>query len=296
MNPWIEAFRLKTLPLAFSSVITGSMLAYNTSGFSWGIFGMALLTTLLLQVLSNLANDLGDFQKGTDDLDRLGPRRMVQQGLITEKQMKRAVAICAFLALISGLMLLYISFDNMREFLIFLAIGIAAITAAIMYTVGKKAYGYHGLGDIFVFIFFGLVGVFGSYFLQTKQLTILPFFPAIIIGMFSSAVLNINNIRDIKNDTLAGKRTLVVSLGLVGAQYYHALLILGAFALAIVHVVFFYTHYLQLMFLLVLPALLMNVRTIFTFSNPALLNNELKRVSLATFFFSVLFSIHVFWV
>jgi len=219
---WLKAFRLRTLPLSFSTIIMGNALALFVGYFDIEIFVFTLLTTLFLQILSNLANDYGDGVKGTDNANRLGPTRALQSGNITVKQIKIGIVVCTALALISGLYLvLYaVQFENNLQ-LIFIALGVGAILAAIKYTVGKSAYGYHGLGDAFVFIFFGLVGVGGSFFLQTQFTSLLILLPAISMGCLSSAVLNLNNMRDIENDAAMQKNTLVVMLGLKKAKIYH---------------------------------------------------------------------------
>ncbi len=232
IKAWLSAFRLRTLPLAFSSIITGTALAYYHESFNALIFVLALLTTLFLQVLSNLANDFGDSEHGADNDNRIGPERAVQNGSITKKQMKTAIGLCALFSLCSGIALIIEGTKqiNLKWFLFFLALGIASIVAAIKYTAGKNPYGYKGLGDVFVFIFFGLVGVVGTFVLQlqfiNKSLLFESLFPAVAIGCFSAAVLNLNNMRDHQNDQNAGKITLAIRLGFKGSKIYHGLLII----------------------------------------------------------------------
>ena len=221
LKHWISAFRLRTLPLALSTILMGNALAINQSQFSYQIFVLCIVVTVLLQILSNLANDYGDGIKGTDNNQRLGPIRAIQSGVISEKQMKMAIIIFSILSLIFGLWLVIISLSNPLIAIGFIALGIAAIVAAIKYTVGKKAYGYNGLGDLFVFIFFGLVGVLGTFYLQTETFSFLNILPAVAVGCFSTAVLNLNNMRDIENDKASNKNTLVVKMGLDQAKKYH---------------------------------------------------------------------------
>ncbi|MBI1221192.1 MAG: 1,4-dihydroxy-2-naphthoate octaprenyltransferase [Bacteroidetes bacterium] len=230
---WMEALRLKTLPLAAGGIILGSFLPEVHIAFSLPVFILALLTAFGLQILSNLANDYGDFAKGTDNEKRIGPQRALQLGVITQKEMKRALVLCTSLTLLSGISLLALSFgpEQFMEAILMLAVGLAAIWAAIQYTVGKRAYGYMGMGDLFVVLFFGLVSVWGVSYLYLGTLQIAIFYSALSYGLLAAGVLNINNMRDIDNDKASGKRTLVVLLGANNARIYHAALILVAFLL-----------------------------------------------------------------
>ena len=236
LRPWIEAFRLRTLPLALSNTIIGSCLAAADDKFRWSVFGLAALTTVLLQIMSNMANDYGDFVNGKDTAERIGPKRMVQSGEITPKTMLRGIIVIGILCAVSGVSLILIGTAGMdiTNLLIFSILGLAAIAAAIKYTVGKNPYGYRGLGDIFVFIFFGLVGVIGTYFLHTQAFRIDLILPASAIGFLSVGVLNMNNMRDYEQDKKAGKRTIVVAMGEKNAAYYHLFLVGGAAALTII--------------------------------------------------------------
>jgi len=206
MKHWIQAARLRTLPLSISGILVGSAYAYYQHKFEWIIFVLALLTTLSFQILSNFANDYGDGIKGTD-ANRIGEKRLVASGEITSAQMKKAIIINGIIAFILAVALIYVAFgqENFVYSLTFLVLGIASIAAAIKYTVGNNAYGYSGFGDVLFFIFFGLVAVIGSNFLYSKSMDIKLFLPAIAIGMLSTAVLNLNNMRDIENDKVAGK-------------------------------------------------------------------------------------------
>jgi 1,4-dihydroxy-2-naphthoate octaprenyltransferase len=207
VKAWVSAFRLRTLPLALASIGMGSFLAAADNSFRGDVVAWCALTTLFLQILSNLANDYGDTKHGADSAHRQGPKRAVQAGLITAAQMKTAMVVFAALSLLSGLLLLWTALGSagLYVFLFFLALGLAAIWAAINYTAGARPYGYAGLGDIAVFTFFGLVGVMGTYYLQTQQLPGALLWPAASMGFLATGVLNINNIRDIESDRLAGK-------------------------------------------------------------------------------------------
>lgn len=230
MKHWIKAFRLRTLPLAFSSILMGAFLAIESNSFNWLILSLCLTTTLFLQVLSNLANDYGDSIHGADNSEREGPSRSVQTGEITLEAMKRAIIITSTLSFISGLYLLYSSFglDNFVPIVGFTLLGLLCIAAAIKYTAGSNPYGYAGLGDISVLVFFGLVGVIGTNFMFTHSFYLMNTLPALSCGLFATGVLNVNNIRDIESDELAGKKSIPVRLGREKAVKYHwMLLILG---------------------------------------------------------------------
>lgn len=224
---WLDAARPKTLPLALVSILTGSVLAYSTHQFSLMIAVLAFVTATLLQILSNLANDYGDAVKGTDNDKRLGPMRAIQSGAVTQADMKQAIVINVGLTMIAGLALVFYALDSLQSILAFIGLGVLAIVAAIAYTVGNKPYGYVGLGDVSVFIFFGLLGVAGTFFLHTGIVAPLLVLPAVGCGLLAVAVLNINNMRDIENDEECGKRTVAVRLGQKNAKHYHSLLLAG---------------------------------------------------------------------
>lgn len=225
---WLDAARPKTLPLALVSILTGSVLAYSNHHFSFSVAVLAFITATLLQILSNLANDYGDAVKGTDNEARLGPTRAIQSGAITPKTMRQAIIINIIFTVIAGLILVLHALTNWESIVAFLGLGLLAIMAAIAYTVGNKPYGYVGLGDISVFIFFGLLGVAGTFFLHTGIVDVSLALPAIGCGLLAVAVLNINNMRDIENDEQCGKRTVAVRLGQRKAKQYHFLLLGGA--------------------------------------------------------------------
>ena len=293
MSPWISAFRPRTLPLALASILTGAFLAAAAGQFNGPVVALAALTTILLQVLSNLANDYGDSQNGADSVHRQGPQRAVQSGAITPAQMKRGMWICGLLALVSGLALLWVALGaaGLGLFLAFLALGLAAIWAAVNYTAGKNPYGYAGLGDISVFLFFGLVGVCGTYFLQTRALPLPVLLPAAALGCFATAVLNVNNIRDINSDVLAGKITIPVRLGPVHARRYHWLLLLLGLGCATVFVALTYHSPWQWLFALATPLFAFNAIQIWQRQESMQLDPLLKQMALSTLVFTVLFGV-----
>ena len=291
---WVEAFRLRTLPLAVSTILTGSFLAVADGLYRGWVIGLALLTTLFLQILSNLANDYGDALKGTDNTERVGPKRTVQSGQITPRQMKSAIIVFSLLSFVSGLALLYVALGtHFAIALLFLVIGIAAIAAAIKYTTGTHAYGYKGLGDLFVFVFFGLVAVLGTYYLNVLYLRWNLLLPASAMGFLSTGVLNLNNMRDMDNDRASGKHTVASRLGYGRARFYHAVLVVMALVLAVVYVLLDFHSFWNFLFVLSFPLFLRDLVQIFNTQDHALLDPYLKRLALSTLLFSVLFGIGI---
>lgn len=290
---WLHAFRLRTLPLALSSIILGSLIAASEDKFNTYIFILAITTTLFLQILSNLANDLGDSISGADNNNRIGPERAVQSGIINKKEMKKMLFIFVILSLISGSILIYEAsqFISLQQALIIFGIGILAILAAINYTIGNNPYGYMGFGDLFVFLFFGLVGVIGSYFLHTGYLHWNILFPAASVGFLSAGVLNLNNMRDIKNDSQSEKRTLVVKIGSKAAKTYHLIILTLAMLFAIIYSISNYSSIYQFIYLLSFPLIMRNISSVLTNKNPRDLDPELKKLALSCFFFSLSFGI-----
>ena len=293
MKKWIAAFRLKTLPLALSNTIMGSALAAGNNKFSWTVFGLAALTTILLQIMSNMANDYGDFVNGKDTAERIGPKRMVQSGEISAKSMLRGIIIIGILTAFSGLALILVGTAgiDITNILIFGVLGIGAIVAAIKYTVGKNPYGYRGLGDIFVFIFFGLVGVIGTYFLHTQSFSWDLLLPASAMGFLSTGVLNMNNLRDYEADKNANKNTIVVAMGPQKAKLYHLFLVGGAVLLAVIYTIINYNSPWQWLFLLSFPVLLLNLKTVFTYKNSIELYPELGKLAMGTLLFAISFGV-----
>lgn len=290
IQAWLYAFRLRTLPLAFSSIITGSFIAYH-QGFSWPVLGLAVLTTLLLQVLSNLANDYGDSEKGTDNDDRIGPKRAVQSGILSFAEIRRAIILFSILCLVSGTMLIHFALggQDLRS-LIFLVLGLSAIAAAIKYTVGSGAYGYYGMGDLFVMIFFGFVGVGGSYYLQAHEFDWSILLPGFAIGCFSTGVLNLNNMRDRISDQKAGKNTIVVKMGDRNARIYHTVLILSGWLAMVAFSVIHFQSSLNFLFVLTAPLFWRNVIAVWRVIEPKDFDPFLKQLAISTFIFSLLFA------
>jgi len=286
---FIKAARLRTLPLSISGIILVGFLAMSDGLFNGVIFSLAILTTIGFQVISNFANDYGDGVKGTDAI-RIGEERMVSSGKISPKQMKKAILISVILTIIFALFLIYESFglSNFGYSLLFFVLGIVSIVAAIKYTVGYLAYGYSGFGDIFVFLFFGLLSVLGSYFLFTKEIYFLLTLPAISIGLLSTAVLNLNNMRDYQNDKKSKKNTIVVKIGLKAAKRYHYSLLLLSFISAVSYVVLTFTKTVQFIFLLAYIPLVIHALFVYNNKEELRLDAELKKVALSTFLFSVL--------
>jgi len=291
---WIAAARLRTLPLALSSIITGTACALFFGIFDWFIFIFAVLTTVVLQVLSNYANDYGDAISGKDNEGRIGPSRAVASGEISKEDMKKAVQLFAGLAFIFGSILLFVSFSkDLIWAFVFLMIGLGAIAAAIMYTVGKNPYGYSGLGDLFVFLFFGLVGVFGTFFLYAKSIEWTVILPAICIGFLSTAVLNFNNMRDIENDAKTAKNTLAVKLGLQRAKQYQYLVIFLGFMMLIGFAYLNSFSLQQYVFLVMAPFFAQIVKAMIKINKPGEFDPFLKKTALGTFLLSILFLISV---
>ena len=292
IKPWINAIRLRTLPLSLASIGMGSFLAAYAGKFSLQIFCFCALTTIFLQILSNLANDYGDTKHGADSTDRKGPMRMVQSGLISKKAMRVAIILLIILSLASGVYLLYLAFGlNQQAFITFLLIGIASILAAIAYTAGSKPYGYAGLGDLSVLIFFGFVGVIGSYYLYTLEIYPGLILPALSCGFFSIAVLNLNNIRDIESDKLAGKLSIPVRLGRKRAIIYHQFLLIGGTASALAFAILEVKNWPAFLFLLVIPLLVKNFIAVKKIEDPRKLDPYLKQMAVSTLAFVILFGL-----
>ena len=303
MIDWIKAARLRTLPLSVSGIIMGSFIARwklleQGKTWDWTIFALALLVTLLYQVLSNFANDYGDGVKGTDQ-NRIGEaeQRAVASGKITAKQMRNAVILFSVLSLVATLLLLYKAFfpNFINEFYTFIGLGVACILAAIGYTVGKKPYGYLGLGDIMVFIFFGLVSVCGSYFLFTKSFDWDILLPASAIGMLSAGVLNLNNMRDIENDEKSGKKTLALRLGFKNAMIYEMVILMLPPILVLIYMMINHLqeqgkYYAFIFFVTIFPLTSLR-RKIIAVKEPKELDPFLKQVGIITLLMSVLVAV-----
>lgn len=288
---WIEAARLRTLPLSSSGVVLGAGLAALQGNFRFSILLFSVLTAVFLQILSNFANDYGDAVKGSDGPGRAGPRRAVASGAISAKSMLCAIMIMAALCIICTIILLYFSFYNdLEKWMIFLALCLVCIAAAMLYTMGRHPYGYMGLGDLFVFIFFGLAAVMGSYALYNVPLSFFPFLPACATGFFATAVLNINNIRDMDNDKLNGKKTLAARLGDAKARLYH-LAIIGAGLSCWIAWFIYYDHSAGLFFLLLAMPLIRSGWLVYISKSSAKLDAQLRVTSISAGFFNLCMAI-----
>jgi len=295
LKSWITAFRLRTLPLAISSILMGSFLAIASETYNWIIIVLSIITTLFLQILSNLANDYGDGMKGTDNNDRVGPLRAIQSGEITPKEMKYGIILFVLLSLISGVWLIDESFGSISYFgLLFLILGLAAIVAAIKYTVGNNAYGYFGFGDLFVFIFFGLIAVAGTYFLNTLRFDWEILLPATAIGFLSTGVINLNNMRDMENDAKSGKRTLALTLGYNFSKIYHIILVSAAMILLVIFILLQYNNNpWQFIFIISFPTMIKELIEINKITKKSLLDPYLKKLVFSTLILTLLFGMGI---
>jgi len=285
---WIKAARLRTLPLAFSCILlSASLVLINQENLSLKILLLTLTTTLLLQILSNFANDYGDAIKNADK-NRIGEQRMVQSGKISKYQMKIAIVIFSILSLIIGFYLVFNVFqDEIFKILIFISLGVSAIVAAIKYTVGKSPYGYNAFGDLSVFIFFGIVGVIGSYYLFTKNFHWLTIPGALFTGFMSCGVLNLNNMRDYENDKKNNKLTLVVKMGIDKSKIYHITLLVFSI-ISFISIVIFTNAY---EYIFSIAPLFFIIRHMYLLNKHHLnntLDSQLKTVALSCFCCSVL--------
>ena len=292
---WVQAARLRTLPLSLSGIIVGTALARKHGFFELGIFILALLTTVGFQVTSNFANDYGDGVKGTDNEDRIGPARALQSGLISRPLLKKGILVSIAISMLMALVLIYLAFgtEDLIYVLLFFLLGTLSIWAALKYTIGSNAYGYMGLGDVFVFLFFGLLGVLGSMFLYTKVLDGPSLLPAIAIGLLCVGVLNLNNLRDVVSDKKSGKNTLVVIMGYANGKRYHFALISLAFLCFLGYIFIenipLYDSYFMLAFL----PILIHLATVIKTQEPRELDGELKKLALSTFALAILFYIAI---
>ncbi|SHJ69149.1 1,4-dihydroxy-2-naphthoate octaprenyltransferase [Pseudozobellia thermophila] len=290
IKAWVNAARLRTLPLSVSGILAGTALGHYYSEFDGVVFVLALLTTVAFQVTSNFANDYGDGVKGTDNDDRIGPKRALQSGLLSRGQLKTGIIVAVAIDIALVMVLVYWAFglDNMIYPLVFVMLGGASIWAAIKYTVGKSAYGYKGMGDIFVFVFFGLLAVMGSMFLYTQYLTGLSVLPAIAIGSLSAAVLNLNNMRDHSSDKKANKNTLVVAIGMEKAKKYHFALLIVAFVATLWFCMVAFSHRSGLLPVLAFVPVSAHMIKVYKTKDVEKFDPELKKLALSTFFLAVL--------
>jgi len=289
---WVVSLRLRTLPLALACTGMGSFLAAGFRVFSLQTCLLTALTAILLQILSNLANDFGDYKTGADNEERVGPQRALQSGTITIGAMRNAIIFTAILTLISGSFLLDQSINGTGVFILFFIIGLACIAAAIKYTMGKNPYGYSGLGDVAVFIFFGLVGVGGPFYLHAHHFYPAILLPAAALGLLSTGVLNVNNMRDIQTDAASGKNTIVVRIGLPKAKTYHLLLISFAFICLIGFNLLYSTSTWQWIFLLTLPLFIKHLSGVMR-SDSAGMDKYLKQLAISTLLLVLCFGISI---
>jgi len=290
---WISVMRLRTLPLSIAGIILAACLAYYNGVFSWDIFVLALLTTLSFQILSNLANDYGDGVKGTDNNDRIGPVRGIQSGEISPEELMDAIKLNIVISIIFAFSLIFCAFGGKHFFLtlLFFSLSIGSIVAAIRYTMGHDAYGYRAMGDVFVFIFFGLVSVIGCYVLFAKKIDHVTILPALTIGLLSVAVLNLNNMRDRLSDAKSNKITLAVKLGEKAVKQYHYILVGAAMILSGFFGILYYTSPYNLIYLITYIPLLLHLKRVSGNVNPKLLDPELKKLALTTVLLAILMGI-----
>jgi len=295
VKSWIKAARLRTLPLAMSGILMGAALSYFDGGFQSKITVLAIITALFIQIFSNFANDYGDSQKGTDNKHRVGPQRTVQSGEISLKEMKVGMVVLIALSLATGIWLIAEGTKglDLTTFLLFLGFGIVALVAAYRYTGGSNPYGYAGFGDVAVFLFFGLLPVVGTYFLNIHLINPEIFLPAVSIGFFSTGVLNLNNMRDIENDRNSGKKTVVVRMGSAKSRLYHTSLIILGWLSVLLFVALRFQSIYQVIFLLTLPLFVNDLIKINLIPEPRQLDPFLKKLSIATLLFTVLFGIGI---
>lgn len=293
LKPWISAMRLRTLPLSVSGIILGTCFAAYNGRFNIFVFILAILTTTSLQVLSNLANDYGDGVKGTDNEDRVGPQRAIQSGQITPDQMFEAIKKNVLVVIALTISLVYVAFghQNFLYALLIIVLGGFSIYAAINYTMGDSPYGYRALGDVFVFIFFGIISVFGTYLLNIKGIDHILYLPATSLGLLSVSVLNLNNMRDLEEDKKVGKITLAVKLGRKWAKNYHYFLIIGAMFTAILFSILYYVEPYNFLYLLVFIPLIKHLKKIKAAKKPSDFDSQLKVIALTTFAFSILLGV-----
>lgn len=292
INAWVSALRPRTLFLAIATTLCGSSIAYTSGHFSQSVAILTIMIATLLQLLSNLANDMGDFEHGTDTSGgRVGPQRSLQSGKITLPEMKRAIKLVIVISGVVGSLLIYeaLQFMHFGYIILFFVLGLLSIWAAMKYTSGDNPYGYRGLGDIFSFTFFGPVSVVGTYFLHVHTLSFQPWLPAIGMGFFTVAVLNVNNMRDIKNDKEAGKITIPVRIGIKKAKQYHACLTFGGIISFLLYSIIYAGSWAEYLYLIVMIGFIKILVDIFKTDEDYKLDPFLKYTSMTTFALSLAF-------
>lgn len=293
IKPWLSAMRLRTLPLSVSGIILGTCFAYYNGHFSPWVLVLALLTTISLQILSNLANDYGDGVKGTDNEERVGPQRAIQSGEITPTEMFEAIRFNILIVIVLTMALIWVAFGstNILFIILFIVLGGLSVYAALNYTMGDSPYGYRALGDVFVFVFFGLISTIGSYILYIHTVNHVVVLPAIALGLLSVGVLNLNNMRDIESDANSGKITLAVKLGLKTAKAYHFILVIGAMFITILFSLLYYVEPYNFLYLIAFVPLTIHIKKIKAAKEPNDFDSQLKVLALSTFLFSLLLGI-----
>ena len=291
LSAWINAARPRTLPLSISGILIGTALAGYLGYGNTTLFWLAIFTTIGFQITSNFANDYGDGVKGTDNHNRVGPKRALQSGLLSRTILKRGIIVSVLINILLVIALIYTAFgkENLVLSLTFLLLGALSIWAAIKYTVGDKAYGYKGLGDVFVFVFFGLVSVLGSLFLYTSSFYLLGLLPATSIGLLSVGVLNLNNLRDFNSDKESGKNTVIVKIGFEAGKKYHHVLLFGSFISLALFIFLTYKHWSQLLCLLSFVPIVLHAFKVKNTAIPKNLDPELKKLALSAFAMALLF-------
>lgn len=293
IKPWLSAMRLRTLPLSVSGIILGTCFATYNGRFNWWVLVLAILTTVSLQILSNLANDYGDGVKGTDNDDRVGPKRAIQSGAITPEEMLDAIKFNIVIVIILTLSLIMAAFGpaNFLFLLLFVFLGGLSVYAALNYTMGDSPYGYRALGDVFVFIFFGLISTIGSYLLYVHTIDHVVVLPAIALGLLSVGVLNLNNMRDLEEDAKVGKITIAVKLGIKRAKQYHYFLIIGAMFASIIFSILYYVEPYNFIYLIAFVPLLIHIKKIKAAKEPDDFDGQLKVLALTAFLFALLLGV-----
>ncbi|MBF8149922.1 1,4-dihydroxy-2-naphthoate octaprenyltransferase [Winogradskyella sp. F6397] len=293
IKPWLSAMRLRTLPLSVSGIILGGCFAYYNGRFNIWVFSFAILTTISLQILSNLANDYGDGVRGTDNDERVGPMRAIQSGIISPGKMMDGIKLNIIVVIICTVALIWNAFNpgNILYILLFIMLAGLSIYAALNYTMGNSPYGYRALGDVFVFVFFGLVSTLGSYLLFVHSIDHVVILPAISVGLLSVGVLNLNNMRDIESDTNAGKITLAIKLGKKRAKRYHFALIIGAMFVTVLFSLLYYVEPYNFLYLIAFIPLLIHVIRIKRAKLPQDFDSQLKVLALSTFLMAILLGV-----
>jgi 1,4-dihydroxy-2-naphthoate octaprenyltransferase len=289
---WLVSLRLRTLPLALACTGMGSFLAAGFRVFNRETCLLTLLTAILLQILSNLANDFGDYKTGADNEERIGPQRALQSGIISLPAMRNAIVFTSIVTLISGSTLLYTSTNGFQIFILFFVVGLLCIVAAIKYTMGKNPYGYSGFGDIAVFIFFGIVAVGGTFYLHAHRFYLDVLLPASALGFLSAGVLNVNNMRDIYSDAATGKHTIVVRMGIAKAKIYHLFLIVFAFISLICFTLLHENSIWQWAFLITLPLFIVHLIAVMKSSSEGM-DKYLKQLAISTLLLVLCFGISI---